>query len=104
MLPLMLPQMPWNGQVGTNMPTMPPAGTSHRDPPSSPVSTQCDISKWCATYKLGEETEAGLERLGFVVGDNLDEVTEKEYMEAGFKVLAWRHVLKAYHRYRCDRK
>ena len=103
MLPPMLPQMPWNGQVGTGMPTT-PASTGHLDPPLSPVSTECDISEWCTKYKLDEESEAGLERLGFVVGDNLDEVTEKEYTEAGFKALAWRRVLKAYHRYRRDRK
>jgi hypothetical protein len=104
MFPQMVPQMVNTPATVTSLTEL--AGTHHVDPPSSPVSVQvdCDISEWCARYKLDAEIEAGLERLGFVVGDNLDEVTAMEYGEAGFKALTWRRVLKAYHRYRRDRK
>jgi hypothetical protein len=77
--------------------TAPAPPSDHWDePPSSPVSTDGDITAWCAKHKLEESILAGLELLGFRVGDNLDGVTEKEYVEAGIKKLQWNRVMKAY--------
>jgi len=88
----------------TIRPTTPVHSNHLADPPSSPISVDYDITGWCAQYRLDGEAEAGLERLGFAVGDNLDLVTEKEYTEAGFKPLAWKRVLKAYRRFCRDHK
>ena len=85
-------------------PTTPSHTNNYADPPSSPVSADMDVATWCAQYQLDEEAEAGLDRLGFAVGDNLKSVTAKKYTDAGFKPLAWRRVLKAYHQFRRDHK
>jgi hypothetical protein len=77
-----------------------PSTSPHRERSSSPVNIPGDIHTFCETYGIGEADEHALERLGFVMGDNLDEVTEQEYKEAGFKPLAWKRVLKAYKKYK----
>jgi hypothetical protein len=74
------------------------------DPPSSPILADIDTAVFCNCYNLDESTEAGLEKLGFVIGDDLAAVSEKEYTDAGFKPLAWKRVLKAYKKFKRDSK
>jgi hypothetical protein len=38
------------------------------------------------------------------MGDDLGQVMEHEYKEAGFKLLAWKRVLKAYKKFKRDAK
>src|SRR6266567_7209906 len=64
--------------------------------PSSPPTTDCMIAEFCEKYNLGEWVEIGLNKLGFHFRDDLNTVTAEEYMEAGFKPLEWRWLLKAY--------
>ena len=67
---------------------------------SSPVYIPGDVHAFCEAYGIKEEEEQALESLGFVIGDDLNQVTEREYKEAGFKPLAWKRVLKAYKQYK----
>jgi hypothetical protein len=77
--------------AGPSMASMP-----RNDPPSSPPTANCTVAQFCETYDLGDQTEAGLEKLGFRFGDDLISVTPEEYAAAGFKVLEWKRLLKAY--------
>ena len=74
------------------------------DPPSSPIRGDFDVAEFCQLYNLDDDTQASLELLGFVIGDDLEEVTEKEDTAAGFKALAWKRVLKAYKKFKRDNK
>ncbi|EGO04486.1 hypothetical protein SERLA73DRAFT_68169 [Serpula lacrymans var. lacrymans S7.3] len=67
---------------------------------STPLIESCSLLLFCEPYKLGEDVKSSLDWLGFMVGDNLEAVTEKQHREAGFKPLAWARILKAYHRYK----
>jgi hypothetical protein len=67
---------------------------------SSPIPTTGDIHAFCVAYGIQEMEENSLEQLSFVLGDNLDGVTEQEYKDVGFKPLAWKWVLKAYKKYK----
>jgi hypothetical protein len=68
-----------------------------KSPPSSPpTGVRCTIAEFCEKYDLGERVEAGLDKLGFRFGDDLNSVKPDEYTEAGFRLLEWRRVLAAY--------
>lgn len=85
---------PFVGAAGPSMVSMPTM--TPNSPPSSPPTANYSIAEFCKKYELGEQAEAGLENLGFRFGDDLRTVTTDEYMKAGFKLLEWRRVLKAY--------
>lgn len=70
-------------------------------PAVDPTMTTADF---CALYGLDAATEAGLDNLGFQVGDNLKEVEREDYTAAGFKALAWKRVLTAYAKHKKDNK
>ena len=78
-----------------SMPTRP-------SPPSSPPAVDCTIAEFCQTYKLGDRIEVGLEKLGFCFGDDLNCVSEDAFMKAGFKLLEWNRLLKAYSKLKRD--
>jgi len=89
-------QMPgWNNlaPIVKTTPTTPP--DRFEEPPSSRVSNADDLVAWCAKYKLDDKILAGLEKLGFRIGDALDVITEQDYAEVGLKKLQWNRVLKA---------
>jgi hypothetical protein len=94
------PNVPYAGNhffdtgSGTGMVSMPTKAS--RSPPSSPPTADCTIAEFCDAYDLGEQAALGLEKLGFRFGDNLSALKPKEVAEAGFKVLEWQRVLKAY--------
>jgi len=71
-------------------------------PPSSPPTSGPTIAEFCRRYKLGDSVSAGLDKLGFCFGDDLNSVTQQEYLDAGFKTLEWRRLLKAYRRLKHD--
>jgi hypothetical protein len=71
-------------------------------PPFSPLTTNCTIAEFCEKYNLGKQVEVGLDELGFYCGDDLSTVTAEEYTMAGFKLLEWRRVLKAYRKLKHD--
>jgi hypothetical protein len=99
--PYMLGTMPGlpMGMPGFNMPLAHMPGSSpHKERSSSPVSMPGGVHGFCEAYGLNKDDEIGLEWLGFVLGDKLDEVSEQEYKDAGFKPLAWKRVIKAYKR------
>jgi hypothetical protein len=73
-------------------------------PPSSPPTADCTIAEFCEKYGLGERVEAGLDKLGFCFGDDLNNVSAEEYTDAGFKVLEWKRLLKAYRRLKHDNR
>jgi hypothetical protein len=79
-----------------------PTNALHPSPPSSPPTPNCTIAEFCEAYSLGEQTELGLEKLGFRFGDDLNALQPDEYKEAGFKPLEWRRVLKAYRKLKLD--
>ena len=70
--------------------------------PSLPPTTNCTVAEFCESYDLGNQAVIGLENLGFWFGDDLNMVTAKEYMTAGFKPLEWRRVLRAYRELKWD--
>jgi hypothetical protein len=64
---------------------MPAASRSlHKEHFSLPIDIPGDIHAFCEAYGIKEEKEQALESLGFVMGDNLGQVTEHEYKEARF--------------------
>jgi hypothetical protein len=116
MFPQMYPQMPSSLFTGASMPysgnpffaagpgmvSMPTKDPS--SPPSSPPTASCTVAEFCESYDLGEQTEMGLEKLGFRFGDDLSTVTAEEYTKAGFKPLEWRRVLRAYRKLKQDNR
>jgi hypothetical protein len=102
MAPFQLP-MGMPGQqflLGQHSPPMPKA----RERSSSPIIIPGDVHDFCESYGIKENEELGLEKLGFALGDDLEEVAEKEYQAAGFKTLSWKRVLKAYKKFKRDNK
>jgi hypothetical protein len=81
---------------GMSMPT--------KSPPSLPPTSNITIAEFCDEYNLGESVAAGLDKLGFRVGDDLASITQQEYTDAGFKPLEWRRLLKAYRKLKCDQR
>jgi hypothetical protein len=73
---------------------------------SSPFEADPDVGvhEFCEAYGIGMEEEQCLEKLGFQMGDKLDDVVDQEWKEAGFKPLAWKRVLKAYKKCKDDRQ
>jgi hypothetical protein len=108
MFNLMTPYMgmpgPTPGTPGYSISGTGYATTSHREHSSSPIEMSSNIHTFCNPYGIDDHDEKALNRLGFVLGDNLNEVTELEYKEAGFKPLAWKRVLKAYKKYKHNLK
>ena len=82
--------------------SMPMAASSRSPPSSPPTDVNCSITEFCETYNLGDHAKVGLEKLGFRFGDDLTMVTSEEIVEAGFKLLEWRRVLKAYRKLKLD--
>lgn len=86
--------------AGPGMVSMP----TRLSPPSSPPApTDCTIADFCEKYDLGDQVEAGLERLGFRFGDDLGTIRPEEFADAGFKPLEWRRLLKAYRMLKHDK-
>ena len=99
-MPFGNPYMQW--PTMPPQPPMTPCPRTSDEQPSSPIVPPCSVTDFCHQYELGVEAETGLEELGFVMGDDLKSVTEAQYVQAGFKPLAWQRVLKAYKKYKRD--
>jgi hypothetical protein len=102
--------MPGAGMLGMGMQGYNMSGpgymtrSPHKERSSSPIEISGNIHTFCQAYGIDNNDEHDLERLGFVLGGNLDEVTEQEYKDVGFKPLAWKRVLKAYKKYKHNAK
>jgi hypothetical protein len=92
------------GILGVSAGILAAPGSLHKECSSSPIDIPGNIHAFCEAYGIKEEEEQALKSLGFVMGDNLGQVMEHEYQEAGFKPLAWKRVLKAYKKFKCDAK
>ncbi|KAH9973420.1 hypothetical protein BJV74DRAFT_798980 [Russula compacta] len=72
-------------------------------PPSSPIIVEYGVDTFCSKYGLDEDATCSLNELGFIVGeDNLEDVAEEDVRKAGFKLLVWQRVLKAYRQFHSD--
>jgi hypothetical protein len=73
---------------------------------SSPPPPECDVEDWCKRFGLGESELEGLKKLGFRVGDKLDEsiVPSSVWKEAGFLPLQWNRVREADRKWRKQAK
>jgi len=69
---------------------------------SSPPLPECGVQEFCDMYDLGPEISAGLEKLGFCIGDDLAAVSANEWEQAGIKVLGRVRTLKAYKKFKSD--
>ena len=69
-----------------------------------PFEADRSVHDFCVGYGIGTGLEGCLDKLGFQIRDNLIEVTENQWKEAGFKPLEWQHVLKAYKKYKVDKR
>jgi hypothetical protein len=54
------------------------------------------VSKWCSKHNLTTDEQAGLERLGFIMGDKLNNVPDSMWEWAGLPPLCQMHILAAY--------
>lgn len=79
-----------------------PSQTHLQSPGSSPPPAQCDIEEWCSQFGLGEAELTGLRKLGFQVGDKLDDasVPPPMWKDAGFLPLEWNRVREADRKWR----
>ena len=89
-------------------PVLTPANVSpkqHLDEPlSSPLRCDITVSEFCQLHDLGGDIEVGPDKLGFEIGDDLECVTEKHWMDAGFKPLAWNRVEKIYQKFKHENR
>ncbi|KIL63078.1 hypothetical protein M378DRAFT_179451 [Amanita muscaria Koide BX008] len=110
--PFSVPQMGWaqSANIGPfpHTPTTGPSRSRYSDSDdlrsSSPPIPDCGIHEFCVVHGFGEDIEAGLDRLGFQMGDNLDGVSREDWTAAGFKPLVWSRVMKAYAKYKRNLK
>ncbi|EED77436.1 predicted protein [Postia placenta Mad-698-R] len=71
---------------------------------SSPLSAACGVEEFCDKMGLKEVEHEGLKRLGFHVGDKLDDVQPTDWKEAGFCPLKWNRVVRAEKKFRKELK
>src|SRR5258707_4897813 len=116
LFPQFPPQMPMF--MGYGGPSMPHAGhpvgtetvatmASHhqpQSPPSSPPTTSCSVTNFCEKYDLGWDAEIRLKNPGFRFGADLLQVMAIRDIEARFKPLEWRWVLRAYKQLKQDNR
>lgn len=57
---------------------------------------QAAVKAFCDKHEFGEEEREGLRKLGFRIGDDLDTVTESEWVVCGLAPLHRRRVLLAW--------
>ena len=93
---------PYQAYMNPWFPAQPsPPTKQHLDePPSSPLRCDITVSDFCQLYDIGHDAEAALDNLDFEIGDDLECVTEKQWMDAGFKPLAWNRVKKIYRKFK----
>ena len=70
--------------------------------PSPPPRSKISIADFCARYDLEEGDEAGLDRLGFRVGDDLCTLTKDDWLGMGIKPLVMRRIFEAIRTYKQD--
>ena len=104
---MQMPLSPFTGYVPSTPFATGPSMASASVPtksslPSLPPTASCTVVEFCESYDLGNQAVIGLESLGFQFGDDLNTVTAKEYTTAGFKLLKWRRVLRAYRELKWD--
>ena len=80
------------------------SGNLLQQPPSSPPSAESSLDDFCSDYGISFATQTKLDQLRFEMGDDLSSISEAQYESVGFKHLEWIWVLKAYRRFKCDRK
>jgi hypothetical protein len=98
--------MPAMGIGMPGMPAMPKVSSLSPcgERSSSPFSNTGGVHGFCQAYGISENEELALDKLGFELGDNLEQVTEHQYEAVGFKTLAWKRVLKAYKKFKRENK
>jgi len=80
-------------------PALPDPTTIHQIEPSTPngnIGMVDAVAAWCHQHKLGDEESQCLQKLGFKVGDDLDELTDKMWKFAGALSLCRMWILRAY--------
>jgi len=83
---------------GNHMPASPYTPPMHQAATHAEPSQTApeSVSEWCSRYHLTADEQAGLQRLGFVVGDKLDNVPDSMWEWAGLPFLRRMHILAAY--------
>jgi hypothetical protein len=79
-------------------------GNPPPQPPSSPPPAESSLNDFCNDYDISFATQTKLDQLGFEMGDDLSSISEAQYESVGFKHLEWGRVLKAYRKFKRDRK
>ena len=107
----MAPYINYYNSAGTPFPPRPPIPTessqvtqtnviNHAVIPvlSTPTlsAPQAAVKAFCDKYDFGDEEREGLRKLGFQISDDLDTVTEGEWVLCGMAPLHWRRVLLAW--------
>jgi hypothetical protein len=74
-------------------PTMrqPEPGTSHGN-----ISVADAVAAWCCQHDLGDKEAQCLRKLGFKIGDDLDELSDEMWKLAEALPLCRMHILRAY--------
>ncbi|KIM82489.1 hypothetical protein PILCRDRAFT_88552 [Piloderma croceum F 1598] len=80
-------------------------GNQPPQPPSSPPpAAEYSVNEFCEAYDISFAARTKLDQLGFEMGDDLSFISEAQYESIGFKHLEWGRVLKAYRKFKRDRK
>jgi hypothetical protein len=80
-------------------PMSPSPTTIHQIEPSTPngnIGMVDTVAAWCCQHNLGDEGSQCLRKLGFRVGDDLDELTDEMWKFAEARPLCRMQILRAY--------
>jgi hypothetical protein len=81
------------------------ASTSNQGPrSSSPPPIEGGLDEYFQKCGFDEDTKQKLVDLGFEPGDNLSQIPENVYKEAGFKYLEWQRVVRKDQKFRDEMK
>jgi hypothetical protein len=72
------------------------AGVPTEKPPQLSFGVSPTVHQWCIKWGLNELDEAVLIKLGFVVGDNLNSLSETDWLGGGALTLQRRRILQAF--------
>ncbi|TFK64994.1 hypothetical protein BDN72DRAFT_922060 [Pluteus cervinus] len=64
-----------------------------------PLRTDGTVDEFCQMFNLSAEIKAGLDALGFEIGDDLSPLSQEDWKAAGFKPLVWQRVCQSYMQY-----
>ncbi|KAJ3774019.1 hypothetical protein FB446DRAFT_771365 [Lentinula raphanica] len=81
-----------------------PKSLSHRQSSPPMSNSKYTLSDFCEANGFDSVMEERLKNLEFQPGDDLSDVKQTDWMDAGFKLLSWKRVLKANKKYRATLK